>query len=171
MMEGDFTLNKTGWYTVQTVAPNDFINDNLQSRDYGIYYSVVFVGDAETFLWQTKTEPVQGEKYWGHLEKAKSGKSVKFKKDKDAPSHTPDGKPSAQTKQENEKGDAITRSMVVKLAFQGFISAEGMLPQEDKHWRQIDYMADMLYKTIQGIKPDEVIEVPDKELTEEDIDD
>lgn len=78
----DFELDKLDWYTVDTVEPNDFINENLTSDEYGIYYSVKFVGNAESYLWQTKTPPVKGEDYWGMLQKAKSGKSVKFKWDK-----------------------------------------------------------------------------------------
>ncbi len=56
----------------------------------------------------------------------------------------------------DERGDAITASMVVKIAFQAFMSTEGMLPQEDAHWRQIDYMAEMLKTSIEKIKAGKV---------------
>lgn len=81
-MEGDFTLNKLGWYTVQNVAPNDFINESLENNKYGVYYDVKFEGDADTFLWLAKTAPEPGQKVYGHLEESKSGKSVKFRRAK-----------------------------------------------------------------------------------------
>lgn len=84
-MDGDFELNKMGWYTPVNVLPNDFLNEKLESDQYGLYYSVRFQGDAETYLWQAKTQPVEGERVWGHIEESKSGKSLRFKKDKDAP--------------------------------------------------------------------------------------
>lgn len=82
MNEGNFELNVPGWYTPKIVAINDFLNEKLTTDQYGIYYSVQFDGDAETYLWQTKTEPVAGEKVFGHIEKSASGKSMRFKKDK-----------------------------------------------------------------------------------------
>jgi hypothetical protein len=116
MNEGNFKLEESGWYEVKNSQPNDFINENLQSEEYGIYYSVGFVGDADTFLWQTKTPPIVGEKYWGWLEEAKSGKSTKFKWDKkNAPANTPDGKPSTQTKQQNSNSNSITLGLVWKI--------------------------------------------------------
>lgn len=84
-MNGDFELNKMGWYTPVSVLPNDFLNQKLESDQYGLYYSVSFEGDAETYLWQAKTQPETGVKVWGHIEESKSGKSLRFKKDKDVP--------------------------------------------------------------------------------------
>lgn len=83
MSEGTFELGKQGYYTPVSVAENDFLNEKLENTDYGIYYSVRFSGDAETYLWQSKTAPVPHERYWGHIEKSKSGKSLRFKKDKE----------------------------------------------------------------------------------------
>lgn len=95
--EGNFELGKAGWYTVQTAVYNDFLNEKLKTDEYGKWYSVAFAGDAETFLWMTKTEPIQGEKYWGWLEKTSSGKAVKFKWDKkNAPATLPDGTPAQE---------------------------------------------------------------------------
>lgn len=148
MNEGDFTLNKPGWYEPHTVQPNDFLNQRLESDQYGIYYTVGFVGDAGTYLWQAKIAPVVGEKVWGHVEESKSGKSMRFKKDKDAPSTTPDGQPSVQAIAQDAHGDAITASMCVKLAYSQFCHVETMLPQTEEHWAVIEYMADMLYKII-----------------------
>jgi len=79
---GDFQLNVPGWYVPQSVQENEFLNSKLESDKYGIFYSVKFEGDADTFLWQAKTAPVEGQKYYGHLETTKSGKSTKFKREK-----------------------------------------------------------------------------------------
>ena len=149
MQDGNFEINKDGWYTVQNVEPNDFINDNLATDEYGIYYSVKFVGDAETFLWQTKTPPLEGEKYWGHIEKAKSGKSLKFKWDKkNTPSTTPDGKPTLQARQQATTSNSITLGMVWKIVAQ----IRG-LPENDEdfakffeivdsHWNELLLMSE-----------------------------
>lgn len=85
MQEGDFTLLKMGWYTPVNVIANEFLNEKLESDQYGLYYSVRFSGDAETYLWQAKAAPEEGVRVWGHIEESKSGKSMRFKKDKDAP--------------------------------------------------------------------------------------
>lgn len=79
-MDNNFELNKAGWFIPQNVEANDFLNDKLDSTDYGIFYSVKFQGDASTHLWQAKTAPVEGEKYFGMLIMTKSGKSTKFKR-------------------------------------------------------------------------------------------
>lgn len=115
MSDGDFELNKQGWYEVQFHVDNKFLNDKQESDQYGLWYSVQFAGNAETYLWQTKTEPIDGEKYWGQLEKTKSGKAIKFKWDKlNAPTNTPDGKPSTDTKQRAKTSHDITLGMVWK---------------------------------------------------------
>lgn len=110
----NFELNKHDWYEVQNSEENDFLNQKLTSTDYGIWYSVKFVGDAETYLWQTKTEPIPGEKYWGWLEETKSGKSVKFKWDKkNAPQ---DFGGSARPSESQDTQDNIARSVALKAA-------------------------------------------------------
>lgn len=113
----NFELNKHDWYEVQNVEENDFLNQKLASTDYGIYYSIKFAGDADTYIWQTKTPPVEGEKYWGWLEKSKSGKSVKFKWDKqNTPDELPNGKPAPQAKENRETQDSIFRSVALEHA-------------------------------------------------------
>lgn len=154
-MENNFELNVPGWYEVELQAKNDWLNQKLDTQEYGIWYTVKFAGDATEHLWQTKTDPVVGEKYWGHFEMTKSGKSTKFKKDK-LPEGQSTGSPATDSYQKN--GEAITASMTVKLAFQAFIQAESMLPQEAEHWRQIEYMADMLFGTINRVKEGTKIE-------------
>lgn len=79
----DFELNKPQEYIVQNVEENDFINSNNSTADqakYGLTYSVKFEGDAETFLWTTKTPPESGKTYFGHIQKT-SGKMLRFKLD------------------------------------------------------------------------------------------
>lgn len=79
---GTFKLGEIGEYIPQIVKENTFLNDKLENDTYGIYYSVKFDGDAETFLLQAKKAPVEGQAEWGHIEKSKSGKSMRFKRDK-----------------------------------------------------------------------------------------
>lgn len=84
-MEGDFELGHQGNYTVQAVQENDFLNQNKTEQEistYGKTYSVQFEGNAETYIWSSKIAPFKGQKVYGHLELAKSGKSTWFRKDK-----------------------------------------------------------------------------------------
>ncbi len=83
MTEGNFELGVPGWYTPELIEGNDWLNKRLENTDYGLYYTVKFAGDANTHLWQAKTAPEEGKKYYGHIEMAKSGKSTRFKKDKE----------------------------------------------------------------------------------------
>ena len=142
----DFELDKLDWYTVDTVEPNDFINENLTSDEYGIYYSVKFVGNAESYLWQTKTEPVVGEDYWGMLQKAKSGKSIKFKWDKkntpeDASKNTSQIKPKPAYQPKNN--DVITLSMVWKT-----VAGIRGLPEDDEDFAKFFEIVDSHFKEL-----------------------
>lgn len=109
-MEGNFELHKPGFYTPKIVTANTFLNDKLTTDQYGIYYSVQFDGDAETYLWQAKTEPVVGEKVWGHIEPSSSGKSMRFKKDKVEGQSSPGG---SQPQSQNTSNN-ITLGLVYK---------------------------------------------------------
>lgn len=76
----NFELNKPGQFTPQNVGENDFLNGKLTDQKYGKWYSVQFQGNAETYLWMTKTPPEIGKSYYGQLELTSSGKSTKFKR-------------------------------------------------------------------------------------------
>lgn len=110
----NFELGKPGYYVAQNVQKNEFLNRQLESDQYGIYYSVKFEGDAETYLWQTKTPPVEGEKYYGHIEESKSGKSLRFKKDK-----VEEVKPQ-QTGSTQSTDESIARAVALKAAVELF---------------------------------------------------
>lgn len=142
-MEGTFELNKPRTYTVQASQENDFLNQKLESDQYGIYYSVQFQGDAETYLWQAKTAPVVGEGYYGHIEPSKSGKSLRFKKDKQ------DGVQASQPYQP-KNNNTITLSMIWKTVAQ--IRGLPENPEElakffeivDEHFTELILMAEKL---------------------------
>lgn len=113
MQEGTFEIGKPGYYTVANAVENEFLNGKLESDQYGIYYSVRFDGDAETYLWQAKTAPEESKAYYGHIEESKSGKSLRFKKDK-----APEGPgPSNNSWQESpQKQDSINRAVALNNA-------------------------------------------------------
>ena len=143
-MEGNFELNKSGWYEVQFCIENEFLNAKLDSDQYGKWYSVQFSGNAETYLWQTKTSPVEGEKYWGYLETTKSGKSTKFKWDKqNAPDNTPDGKPSTQTQERTNTSHSITLGMVWKT-----VAGIRGLPENDEQFAKFFEIVDAHLKEL-----------------------
>lgn len=105
-----FELNVPAFYTPKIVTENEYLNEKLTTDQYGIYYSVQFDGDAETYLWQAKTAPVVGEKVWGHIEKSASGKSMRFKKDKTDATGTQSGSP----QQYQNTSNNITLGLVYK---------------------------------------------------------
>lgn len=107
----NFELGKPDWYIPQLVAENEYLNQKLTTDQYGIYYSVQFEGDAETYLWQTKTAPLVGEQVWGHIEKSSSGKSMRFKKDK---TDTVQASGNSQQGESEEKSNRITLGLVYK---------------------------------------------------------
>lgn len=91
MDDPSFEINKMDWYVPANVIENDFINSKNSEADqatYGLTYSVRFVGNADTYLWTAKTKPVEGRKYWGHIQPT-SGTGFRFKVDKDAPGSDP----------------------------------------------------------------------------------
>ncbi len=134
--ENNFELNEKAYFTPILIEEIE----GFDQDDYGnTWFNVVFEGNAETCMWLAKNKPELEKKYYGHLEKTKSGKKLRFKTDLVPKDSTPAYK---------DNSDAITASMCVKLAFSQFCHVETMLPSEDKHWSQIEYMADMLYKTI-----------------------
>ena len=154
----EFKEGESDWFTPKQVEENDFLNDKLDTNDYGIYYSVLFEGDAETFLWQAKTAPEVGTKYYGHIEKSKSGKSMRFKKDK-LPEGTVEPQGAAPTYKDNS--DGITASMATKLAYHAFIQTESLMPSESAHWTVIEDNARMLYNMIGRVKsPDTASKLP-----------
>ena len=70
-----FELNKPDWYTPQNVAEIE----EFDKDDYGnTWYAAVFEGDAETYLWLAKNQPEEGKKYYGHIEKTKRWKTLRF---------------------------------------------------------------------------------------------
>lgn len=139
MSEGNFELGKPGYYTPVSVAENDFLNEKLENTDYGIYYSVRFSGDAETYLWQSKTEPVPHERYWGHIEKSKSGKSLRFKKDKEESESSSGSKAAYQPK----NNDTITLSMVWKT-----VAGIRGLPENDEEFAKFFEIVDSHFKEL-----------------------
>lgn len=114
----EFELGKPGWFEVQNVEANDFLNQKLTTDQYGIWYSIKFTGDASTHLWQTKTAPVEGEKYWGTIELTKSGKTTKFHWDKQntPPENRPEKAHDTSFKADPVKQDNIHRSVALEQA-------------------------------------------------------
>lgn len=118
MKEGTFELGEAGFYTVDTVEENSWLNDKLDTKEYGIWYSVKFEGDAQKFGWQAKNAPVAKQKYWGWLEKTKSGKMVKFKNDsKNAPSATPSDASGGSTAPVSRETDWDDRNASIRAQF------------------------------------------------------
>lgn len=75
-----FNIGEVGVYMPQNVQENDWLNEKLENDLYGIYYSVQFEGDADTYLIQAKKAPIVGQAEYGMIEMSKSGKSKRFKR-------------------------------------------------------------------------------------------
>lgn len=114
----EFELNKLDYYTVQLVEKTL----GFDKDQYGnTWFSVVFQGDATTFLWLAKNKPEVGKKYYGHLETTKSGKAVRFKTDK-VPDNEPAPAQAAQNFESVDKRSSIYRSVALNdaaIVFQG----------------------------------------------------
>lgn len=156
MQDGDFELQKIGWYTPKIVAPNDFLNEKLTTTQYGIYYSVILDGDAETYLWQTKTAPVVGERVLGHIEPSASGKSMRFKKDKEMEALvTPPSE--GQTVLIPPKSDKFLRdtSTIPLDVYRVLINIVGVpetLEQKERFWELVREQADELIRMIDNVR-------------------
>lgn len=79
-MKATFKIGEVGEYMPTLVQENDFLNEKLENDMYGIYYSVRFEGDADTYLLQAKKAPQEGQLEYGMIELSKSGKSKRFKR-------------------------------------------------------------------------------------------
>lgn len=122
-------FNETpGWYEVQNVAEiEDFDPDQYNN----IWYNVKFQDNAETFMWLAKERPVEGQKYYGHFEPTKSGKRLRFKRDKEPEDEEkPAGtKPAYQPKQYQDNSKNITLGLVWKT----LINIQGV-PENDEQF-------------------------------------
>lgn len=111
MNEGTFELHKPGWYTPQNVEENEYLNNLLEDDKYGIWYSVKFEGDAETYITMAKSAPVAGQKVYGHIDLTAKGKPIRFKKDK-----VPEGQPNPSGQASHSTDENIARSVALKAA-------------------------------------------------------
>lgn len=185
-MDSDFTLGKMGWFKVELVEPNDFLNQKLESDKFGLYYSVKFEGDATMHLWQAKTAPIASEIVYGHLEKTTSGKSTRFhkaKKDDIPPSNEstvttnmkaePLGKVGQTEDYWSDKDKAIRAQWAIGQAKDWAMG--NALSFDEIEPVAADFFA-MVGRVKKGSqqgekKQDTVLEVPDGEITYEDIPD
>lgn len=124
-MDGSFELNVPGNYTVELFDENHFLNDKNSPADlakFGKTYSVKFSGDAETYLWTTKTEPVEGKSYYGHIQET-SGRMLRFKVDKLADGNFSTG-PAKPTGTLDYEPSTNTR-WAIALAYRAFVQVTG----------------------------------------------
>lgn len=155
------------YYTTQNVAEiEDFDKD-----DYGnTWYNVKFQGNAETFMWLAKEAPHEDKKYYGHFEKTKSGKRMRFKRDKEPE----DGQKSAGSyKPKDEK--QVTKNMAWKNLLQ-YYDVPTLNPgtkQWEQFWGAVDMHTDMLLgnPVKPATEPEKASEKPDPEWDEMDIPD
>lgn len=154
-MDGTFELNKPGNYTVELFDENHFLNDKNSPQDlakFGKTYSVKMVGDAETYLWTTKTEPVEGKSYYGHIQET-SGKMLRFKVDKladgnystgpeQAPQSTPEYEPSTNTR------------WAIALAYRAFVQVTGSVEDSGGEFpfKAVELHASSLLKMFDKLK-------------------
>lgn len=165
MQEGDFTPNKPGLYTVLIAQEIE----GFEPDQYGnIWYNVRFTGDANTFMWLTKGKPDSQKQYYGHLEPTKSGKRLRFKRDKEPETTAPVSAPGSSYQPKDNT--AITASMAVKLSFDGWCRVSGSYPDAPHEWATIEAGAKKLYKLVEIVKtaPDSLTP-PTRPVTEEDV--
>lgn len=108
-------------------------------------WSVKLDVDGSREIYSTMSAKIAHEDFSGDVELYTNDKGKEYVRQ--APKVEESGKSAYQ-----DNSGAITASMAVKLAFQAFIQTETTLPTEDTHWRQIEYMGDMIYRTINNVK-------------------
>lgn len=145
--------------------------EGFDKDDYGnTWYNVKFQDNAETFMWLAKNQPEEGKSYYGHFEKTKSGKKMRFKRDKEPDSEAP-SKPSFKPKDEKQ----VTKNMCWKNLLQ-FFDVPTMNPgtkQWKEFWALVNAHTEMLLTGEQSghtsSKVTETHEVPDPEFSDDPV--
>lgn len=167
-----FELNWVGEYIPQNVGLNNFLNDKLTEDTYGLYYSVQFQGDAETYLLQAKKAPVEGQPEWGMIEMSKSGKSKRFKRVKreDAIGHSPSPGSAPGGSQSTEKAylkdisDIPFRMLVECLKLDDYQHLKKDAPYRSEFLQFVKEMSDELLNMIDKVRSGSVGAVPTPSL-------
>jgi len=137
-MDGTFELNKPGNYTVELFEENSFINDKNSPADlakFGKTYSVKFQNDAETYLWTTKTKPIEDKAYYGHIQET-SGKSLRFKLDK-----LPDGNFSTGPAMDKSTYKDHSKDITLGMVWKTVAGIRG-LPEDDEQFAKFFEIVD-----------------------------
>ena len=159
-------LDKPGYYTTQNVEETAFDPDKYDNR----WYSVKFEGDAATVLWLAKEEPEEHRKYYGHFEKTKSGKALRFKRDKEPEEPGQSERPKAQWQPRDD--DSIKAQFAIKAAIQ-FLNGQKDAGVEDIEPLARDLFV-MVERVKQGLEEKDTVYDPDTtpiglDLSEEEI--
>lgn len=147
-MEGNFTENTPGYYTVKLFELiEDFDPDQYGNR----WYNVLFEGDAETFMWLKKDSPTEGQKVYGHIEKTKSGKRLRFKTDK-VPEGSPGVSGSSKSKEDYEPG--TNARWAIGMAYRAYVNITGNPEGDDGNFpfEQVKEHAIALVKMFEEVK-------------------
>jgi hypothetical protein len=148
------------WYIPQNVAEIE----DFEPDQYGnIWYNVKFQGDADTHMWLAKNKPEENKKYYGHFEKTKSGKRLRFKTDK-VPEEEFKAQPETAERQESinravalnnavnlftGQKDVPEGKIVLKTAdkFLEWLKNEEAEEQSDPQWTNLTPPEDLEYGT------------------------
>lgn len=167
MQEGDFSPNKSGIYMLIHAEEIDGFD---QDQFGNTWYDAQFSGDAGQFMWLAKEKPEDGKTYYGHLEPTKSGKRLRFKRDKEPETTVATGSSTSGNSYQSKDNTAITASMAVKLSFDGWCRVSGSYPDADNEWATIEAGAKKLYRMVELVKSaPEALSGPTRQLTEEDV--
>lgn len=172
-----FEEGKPNWYKVKTAVENDWLNQKLDNFNYGKYYSVLFHGDAETYLWQTKEAPEVDKEYYGHMEPTKSGKGMRFKKDKvdsTGPVPVTANEKQASFVETPEKQNSINKAVALNNAVNLYASSGGLgidiLKKADEFYAWLsNETVDEEEEESEGVKAVRAVFNDQPEYTEEDM--
>ena len=163
------------WYETQNVAE---IEEFDQDEFGNTWFNVKFTEDAATHMWLAKEKPEEHKKYYGHFTPTKSGKRLRFKRDK-----VPEDEPRPDNAKNPKKSDAFLRDVTsvpidMIRALLPYFDVQ-TLNKDATQYRELMELAqkltedalNMVDKIRSGEKPDEVItDVPDK-ITLDDLED
>lgn len=109
----EFELNKPDYFEFEAVE----LIENFEPDDFGNrWYNAKVSGNAESLMWLAKTKPETNKKYYGHVEKTKSGQRLRFRTDK-----LPENAPAKSYQKSPEQEESIARAVALKAAVEVFV--------------------------------------------------
>lgn len=166
-MMSDFTIGKVGWYETQNVAE---IEDFDQDQYGNTWFNVKFVGDAGTHMMLAKEAPEEHKKYYGHFEPTKSGKRLRFKRDKEPDDQPrPDGTLRKEKKSEAFLRDATTVPIDMIKALLPYFDVQSLKSNSTQYNQLMELAQDLTEDALKMVDSIRNANKAEEQLKEEEV--